>query len=129
MSDDMAGLRSSFQGGGRVNRRFSPVSTETKDKPTVAPTFASLPSDTMIHLPSGDQDRNRTSDNIRLGAVNSATRRSTPFEAEGIRRRSALSLDKRRNAMVRPSGDQAGLRSALGSVVNRKCRPSPICFT
>src|SRR3954447_17502646 len=129
MSGAIEGSRSSFQPGGSVKGRFFPDGTEIKHSPVTSPLVQDLSAAT-IHLPSGDQDRERTREFNWSYPVISAILRSGPWVWDGVNTRSAISgVIKRKNATVLPSGDQAGLRSGLGSVVARESTPGPICLT
>src|SRR5262249_2337585 len=113
-----AGVTSPTDGAnGVVSFRLSPVSIETKYNAN-RPVGESL-SLKASELPSGDQ-ANFAFGNPAVSVIS----RSGPPRA-GIRNNAHLSSEiHRRNAMKRPSGDQAGLLPPAGYLVNRRGGPT-----
>src|SRR5215470_2355575 len=94
---------------GDVSLRFSLVSTDKRTN--ASGSFGEFRSLTASHLPSGDQARYGVgiSAMLALGLKISAILRSGPPKA-GMTSTADFSGERfRRNAMNRPSGDQAGL--------------------
>src|SRR5262249_45234444 len=105
--------------GGEVSFRLSPLSRESKNK--LAGLLEGALSVITRELPSGDQASEPPSI--------SASFRSRPPRA-GTSSTAAFPSDSpRRKAMERPSGDQAGLKSAAGWVVRRSSCSLPISLT
>src|SRR5690242_4514470 len=110
-SGENAGLRSAMAGGGGdVNRRFSPVSMDTVKRPEASPGEAR--SETINALPSGVHVRTLLPKYVNSRPEReavSATFRSAPPSAGTINTAERFSGSSLRNAIERPSGDQAGL--------------------
>src|SRR5207302_6801182 len=108
--------------------RFSPVSTESKNRPTGSP--GDDLSRTARYLASGDQDRElELSHMAGVTSPVSASNRSGPPSGEISMMAALPSGSRRRKAMERPSGDHAGLKSSAGLVVRRRGDPAPINLT
>src|SRR5437899_1352363 len=120
-SDERVGSRSPIiPCSGEVSLRFSPDSTESKNK--LRGSLSEFLSATTSNLLSGVHVRllpSAISPTLRSGGPSGDTRYTE----------SLPTVLSRRNAMDRPSGDQAGLESACGAVVKRNWVPDPMSLT
>jgi hypothetical protein len=118
-------------GGGIVSLCFSCVSTDTKNNPQGPP--GEQRSAVTSAWPSGNQARSDTGQTEGTSHIEMSVSFCSGPPVSGMRRRVAFGLSLGlclRNAMYRPSGDHAGLKSTPGCVVRRLGGPgTPIIFT
>src|SRR6266498_3590846 len=110
-SGENAGPPSPDTAEGLVSLFFSPLSIDKRKR--ASGSAAESLSTMTSHLPSGDQA------GAQDALAVSASLRSGPPSAGISTTAARLSLSWRRNAMERPSGDQAGRQSSAGLLVKR----------
>ena len=111
---------------GVVSLRLCNVSTESRNRPL--PGVPASDEEKTSHFESGVQAKYGPGSSTYSVASDSPNTRSCPPRC-GISIRAHLVGESfRRKAMNIPSGDQAGLKSSAGSVVNRDGGSTPICL-